>query len=384
MAEDKDQTLYPTVLWMQRKDLICLRVVVHALEKPDFEVHESFIKFKVRGDGVSGEATYGFELVFYDSINTKNCRVKLSDTEIELRLLKKESIAWPRLQSAHERPHWLRIDFDRWVDLEEGGSEGEGGEGEENGELDDEKRSKISKMRGELEDILKEEMKQTRKIMNVLDKVRKAYLMAYNGIQWCSFFLIVTALLKCLMKTDGISTAYELTSTMLQFAHALMLLEILHAAFGLVRGGIVPTFLQVFGRSVILFGVVGATEEIQEHPVVFVLFLVWSLIEIVRYPFYLLSIIGLEWNALTWLRYTSWIPLYPIGFTCEATVIWLSIPYFEASGDYSYELPNMLNFSFYPPTILRLLLLIVPLIAVNQIKHMYIQRKNKLAKVKIM
>ena len=79
----------------------------------------------------------------------------------------------------------------------------------------------------------------------VLDKVRKAYLMAYNGIQWCSFFLIVTALLKCLMKTDGISTAYELTSTMLQFAHALMLLEILHAAFGLVRGGIVPTFLQV-------------------------------------------------------------------------------------------------------------------------------------------
>ena len=60
------------------------------LQKPDFEVHESFIKFKgwlvpfpfiftsnlpthfvVRGDGVSGEATYGFELVFYDSINTK-------------------------------------------------------------------------------------------------------------------------------------------------------------------------------------------------------------------------------------------------------------------------------------------------------------------------
>ena len=36
-----------------------------------------------------------------------------------------------------------------------------------------------------------------------------------------------------------------------------------------------------------------------------------------RYPYYALSVINYEVKQLTWLRYTAWIPLYPIGFTCE-------------------------------------------------------------------
>ena len=36
-----------------------------------------------------------------------------------------------------------------------------------------------------------------------------------------------------------------------------------------------------------------------------------------RYPYYALSVINYEVKQLTWLRYTAWIPLYPLGFTCE-------------------------------------------------------------------
>ena len=36
-----------------------------------------------------------------------------------------------------------------------------------------------------------------------------------------------------------------------------------------------------------------------------------------RYPFYMLSSIQQEWKILTWLRYTVWIPLYPMGFFFE-------------------------------------------------------------------
>ncbi len=43
---------------------------------------------------------------------------------------------------------------------------------------------------------------------------------------------------------DGVSSAYEKTSSMVMFCHALMMLEILHAALGLVRGSVVATFLQ--------------------------------------------------------------------------------------------------------------------------------------------
>ena len=43
------------------------------------------------------------------------------------------------------------------------------------------------------------------------------------------------------------------------------------------------TLLQVGGRFLILFVVLQPAEEIHEHLVVFVLFLVWSLVEVVRW-----------------------------------------------------------------------------------------------------
>lgn len=36
-----------------------------------------------------------------------------------------------------------------------------------------------------------------------------------------------------------------------------------------------------------------------------------------RYPFYMLACIGLEWRVLTWLRYTCWALLYPLGTVAE-------------------------------------------------------------------
>ncbi len=36
-----------------------------------------------------------------------------------------------------------------------------------------------------------------------------------------------------------------------------------------------------------------------------------------RYPFYMLACIDTEWKLLTWLRYTIWIPLYPLGVLAE-------------------------------------------------------------------
>jgi very-long-chain (3R)-3-hydroxyacyl-CoA dehydratase len=147
---------------------------------------------------------------------------------------------------------------------------------------------------------------------------------------------------------------------MLMFSQALMMLEILHSAFGLVKSGITTVFLQVFGRFLILFAVLGPSVEIHEHPIVYVLFLVWSLIEIFRYPYYALSVLGMEAKTLTWLRYTAWIPLYPLGFTSEATVLWLSIPHFKNSGYFQFDLPNPLNFSFDVVSLIWIAICCVP------------------------
>lgn len=36
-----------------------------------------------------------------------------------------------------------------------------------------------------------------------------------------------------------------------------------------------------------------------------------------RYPYYMLACISTEWSLLTWLRYSLWIPLYPMGVLAE-------------------------------------------------------------------
>lgn len=65
---------------------------------------------------------------------------------------------------------------------------------------------------------------------------------------------------------------------------------------------------------------------------------------------------------LTWLRYTIWIPLYPLGILCEGIVILRNIPYFVETGRYSVSLPNDWNFAFDMPLFMKiyLLLLVLP------------------------
>jgi very-long-chain (3R)-3-hydroxyacyl-CoA dehydratase len=314
MGEDH---LSPTVLWAQRKHFILLRVQIKPLERPDFAIHETHMTFKVFGEGLSGKATYSFELVFCEPVSTEHCRMKISETEVEFRIVKKIVREWPRLHSSQERPHWLRVDFDHWEELsdgEEGEEDGDGGEKALARERVAEIKEKQAKMISEMEKVKKE----ATQLWKTANTARTVYLLVYNGVQWAGFILIVMSLLKCLPKgREGIATAYSTTSSMLMFSQALMMLEILHCALGLVKGGITTVFLQVFGRFVVLFFVLRPSVEIHEHPIVYVLFLVWSLIELFRYPYYSLSVLGMEAKTLTWLRYTAWIPLYPVGFTCE-------------------------------------------------------------------
>jgi very-long-chain (3R)-3-hydroxyacyl-CoA dehydratase len=54
--------------------------------------------------------------------------------------------------------------------------------------------------------------------------------------------------------------------------------------------------------------------------------LAWSVAEVVRYPFYALSLLGLESSVLLWLRYTLFLVLYPIGAVSEAALSFQSLP----------------------------------------------------------
>lgn len=98
-----------------------------------------------------------------------------------------------------------------------------------------------------------------------------------------------------------------------------------------------------------------------------------------RYPFYITQLYKKEIYILTWLRYTLWIPLYPLGVLCESIVILRNIPYFEETQKFTIALPNEWNFAFHMPSFLRVYLLLLTFPGLYFVmKHMHKLRTMKL------
>lgn len=72
------------------------------------------LKFKGKGIGARGLNEYGFEIHFYGFIDEEESTFKILDNKIECTIVKSEKGWWPRLVATPQKPHWLKIDFDRW------------------------------------------------------------------------------------------------------------------------------------------------------------------------------------------------------------------------------------------------------------------------------
>ncbi|KAJ7311159.1 hypothetical protein JRQ81_006764 [Phrynocephalus forsythii] len=97
-----------------------------------------------------------------------------------------------------------------------------------------------------------------------------------------------------------------------------------------------------------------------------------------RYPFYMLSCIDVEWKVLTWIRYSIWIPLYPLGVLAEAVAVIQAIPIFNSTGRFSLQLPSPLNFAIPFSVFLQLYLVLLFLGPFVNFRHLYKQRKRHL------
>ncbi|KAI5651536.1 protein tyrosine phosphatase-like protein, PTPLA domain-containing protein [Phthorimaea operculella] len=173
------------------------------------------------------------------------------------------------------------------------------------------------------------------------------YVLAVMGVRYAK------------LEYDSVADTYEHVGSAIKFLQLMQYLEVMHPLFGYTKGGALVPFLQVSGRAFVLFAMIEAEPRMQTKPVVFYLFLVWSMIEVVRYPYYISQLYKKEIYILTWLRYSMWIPLYPLGILCESIIILRNIPYFEETQRFTISLPNEWNFAFHLPTFLRVYLLIL-------------------------
>lgn len=145
------------------------------------------------------------------------------------------------------------------------------------------------------------------------------YLIAYNSLlffAWAIFFIWQI--------THGF-VIDKVSITILNIAQVAALLEILHAKKGWVKSPVFTTALQISSRVFVLFWLNVIPEAFQIKLLgisgITVVSVAWSITEIVRYSYYSASLFNKEINWLTFLRYTLFIILYPLGITGEGMIM---------------------------------------------------------------
>lgn len=112
----------------------------------------------------------------------------------------------------------------------------------------------------------------------------------------------------------------------------LALLEIVHAALGLVRSPIPTTVVQVGSRLWSVWGVTYLFPSAATSPFYPTMIFAWSVTETIRYAFYAEQLL-IEGSAnsepswqLLWARYTTFYALYPLGAGSEIACMVYTLP----------------------------------------------------------
>jgi len=365
-------TFQPIIRWAQSKERLFLTLELIDVQYPAVELTSTRLVFQGFGHGARGEQQYHVDINFYKPVDITASSHKVLDRHVEFSIAKLagEQEFWPRLMLDEQKPAWLKINFDRWQSEDATDSERE--EQDEQAEVE---RFMAASNARELQ--LENEIDGTKE--EVFRFVRAFYLVIYNLMQ-AGMFIYITSVLLSRVILNGMGAfaeAYDAVSDILASCQLAAFLEVIHPVFGIVKTGVLAPFMQVFGRNLVLFLVVVAHEELHKQAVVFGLFFVWSLIEVVRYPFYASQVVNKRIEPLIWLRYTMWIPLYPLGMLFEGTLIWRAIPLLDKSERFSFSLPNAFNFSFSFAWFLRVYLIMLVAGGCYMMKHMYNLRQRR-------
>ncbi|KAM0026356.1 putative very-long-chain (3R)-3-hydroxyacyl-CoA dehydratase [Helianthus debilis subsp. tardiflorus] len=155
----------------------------------------------------------------------------------------------------------------------------------------------------------------------------------------------------------------------------LAFIEVIHGVLGIVPSGFLFPLMQWGGRTHFLLAIVRKIYEVQESPAVLITFVAWCCIEIIRYPFYALSCLGSCPPFLTYLRYTVFIVIYPIGVVGEMWIMYQSLPVILEKNLYADYFAAVL-FSYY--TFVKAVLICYPFLWLQLYLYLFKQRRSKL------
>ena len=188
----------------------------------------------------------------------------------------------------------------------------------------------------------------------MIERLVKCYLLLYNVSQALGWFYLNYIALphyKSILES-GVSSddLYKETKDVLRLLLLIPYLEVAHAIFGIVKSSPVPAFFQVTMRAFVFIAICEHYPLVPSSIQFASMMIVWNMSEVIRYSYYATNLMGTPIDILTWLRYTLFIVLYPIGAASELLCMGSALPAIKSNQEErSVTMPNSLNvtFNFY-------------------------------------
>lgn len=129
----------PAVLWAQRKEDVFLTFSIES-KAPIIKIEKDSVYFK--GVNAQDNKVHEVTIPLYDAVLPENSGFvnKGRCIEMVLRKEKKDAAYWPSLTKDKKKPHYLKVDFNKWRD-EDDEEENGGGGGNDNYDIEELLRS---------------------------------------------------------------------------------------------------------------------------------------------------------------------------------------------------------------------------------------------------
>ncbi|KAG5962925.1 hypothetical protein E4U58_003717 [Claviceps cyperi] len=151
--------------------------------------------------------------------------------------------------------------------------------------------------------------------------LKTGYLVLYNFVSAVAWSVVLGRTIG-LLYLKGPSAVYAGVGVWTKWTQTMALMEVIHSLLGIVRAPLVTTIMQVASRLLLVWPIVNTWPFLALSPFYASMLLAWSVTEVIRYSYFALSLAQMLPRALTWVRYTTFYVLYPLGITSECMLVY--------------------------------------------------------------
>lgn len=176
---------------------------------------------------------------------------------------------------------------------------------------------------------------------------RSKFMICYNvlnAILW-SFILFISSKYVFYKHIYHIEQFWDNNKLLVTAVQSLAILELIFSILGLTKSIVSIVITQLFSRLYAVYLIFNYLPSNNQW--ILGCLISWSIIEIIRYIFYTLKQLDIEFYVLTSLRKKSPIILYPTGICSEVVCIFSSLNNIYESKElrtFPWPMPNNLNF----------------------------------------